>query len=183
MMNIINKLTYLYYKHFGGLVKGLRRQGMKIGKDCVILSGNFWAEAYLIEVGDHVQITYGVNLFTHGGGWLFRQEIPDYDSFGKIVIGNNVYIGNNAMVMPGVTIGNNVLIAAGAVVTKSVPDNVVVGGNPAHVIMGFDDYLKKNYKYNFHSKLVPTKEKEKLLKTISKDDTRLIVKPWMSNTL
>ncbi|MGM8317302.1 DapH/DapD/GlmU-related protein, partial [Clostridium perfringens] len=55
--------------------------------------------------------------------------------FGKpVTIGNNVWIGGHATINPGVTIGNNVVVASGAVVTKDVPDNVVVGGNPAKII-------------------------------------------------
>ncbi|WP_269453174.1 DapH/DapD/GlmU-related protein, partial [Paenibacillus elgii] len=55
--------------------------------------------------------------------------------YGKPVkIGNNVWIGGRAVINPGVTIGDNVVIASGAVVTKDVPDNVVVGGNPAKII-------------------------------------------------
>ena len=55
--------------------------------------------------------------------------------FGKpITIGDNVWIGGHAVINPGVTIGNNVVIAAGAVVTRDVPDNVVVGGVPAKVL-------------------------------------------------
>jgi maltose O-acetyltransferase len=51
-----------------------------------------------------------------------------------ITFGNNVWIGGSAIVNPGVRVGNNVVIASGAVVTKAVPDNVVIGGNPAKVI-------------------------------------------------
>lgn len=55
--------------------------------------------------------------------------------FGKRVeIGNNVWIGGRAVINPGVKIGNNAVIASGTVVTKNVPDNVVVGGNPAVII-------------------------------------------------
>lgn len=55
--------------------------------------------------------------------------------FGKsVTIGNNVWIGGRAIINPGVTIGDNTVIASGAVVTKDVPENVVVGGNPAKVI-------------------------------------------------
>ena len=116
---LFNRLKYHYYVHSGKLIAGLKKQGMKIGNDCCVYSTEFWSEAYLITIGDHVQITDGVKLFTHGGGWMFRNNIPDYDSFGKVTIGNNVYIGNNAMIMPGITIGNNVLIAAGAIVKKT----------------------------------------------------------------
>lgn len=51
-----------------------------------------------------------------------------------VTIGNNVWIGGRAVINPGVTIGDNVVVASGAVVTKDVPDNVVVGGNPARII-------------------------------------------------
>ncbi|HGV0863286.1 TPA: DapH/DapD/GlmU-related protein, partial [Escherichia coli] len=51
-----------------------------------------------------------------------------------VTIGNNVWIGGRAVINPGVTIGDNVVVASGAVVTKGVPDNVVVGGNPARII-------------------------------------------------
>ena len=51
-----------------------------------------------------------------------------------VTIGDNVWIGGSAVINPGVTIGNNAVVASGAVVTKDVPDNVVVGGNPAKII-------------------------------------------------
>lgn len=55
--------------------------------------------------------------------------------YGKpVTIGENVWIGGNAVICPGVTIGDNVVVGAGAVVTKDVPNNVVIGGNPAKII-------------------------------------------------
>ena len=55
--------------------------------------------------------------------------------YGKpVTIGDNVWIGGRAIINPGVTIGDNAVIASGAVVTKDVPNNVVVGGNPAKII-------------------------------------------------
>lgn len=99
-----------------------------------------------------------------GGAKIARVIDPDFDCFGKVKIGSNVYIGNNSLIMPGVTVGDNVLIAAGSVVTHSVPDNVVIGGNPAHVICSFDDYYQKNQKYNVGTKgLSPTEKRSVLL--------------------
>ncbi|MBM7694060.1 acetyltransferase-like isoleucine patch superfamily enzyme [Peribacillus deserti] len=51
-----------------------------------------------------------------------------------ITFGNNVWIGGSAVINPGVTVGDNVVIASGAVVTKDMPENVVVGGNPARIL-------------------------------------------------
>ena len=62
-----------------------------------------------------------------------------YDRFCKtqtapVIIGNNVWIGGGAIILPGVTIGNNVVIGAGSVVTKNIPDNVIAVGSPCRVV-------------------------------------------------
>lgn len=86
-----------------------------------------------------------------------------------MTIGNNVYIGNNTLVMSGVTIGDNVLVAAGSVVTKSVPNDVVVGGNPARIICSRMEYYQRNKAYNVQSCSLSFKAKRKLLKEMSDD--------------
>src|SRR5690606_8062750 len=121
------------------------------------------SEPYLISIGNRVQITDGVKIFTHGGGHVLREKYPDIDFFGKVVIKDNVYIGNNCLIMPGVTIGSNVLVAAGSVVTKSVPDGVVVGGNPAKVLGNITDCEEKMLSKNVASKGMNKTEKEKYL--------------------
>lgn len=60
-----------------------------------------------------------------------------------IHIGDDVWIGGNCTILPGVTIGNNVVVARGAVVTKDIPDNCVVGGVPASVIKNIEDDVKR----------------------------------------
>ena len=92
---------------------------------------------------------------------------PLFDCFGKVVIGDYVYIGSNALIMPGVTIGNNVLVAAGSVVTKSIPSNSVVAGNPARIICTVDEYYDRNQNYDLQSKNIPSSEKRKLLLNLS----------------
>ena len=62
----------------------------------------------------------------------------DIEYADPIKVGNNVWIGGNVVVLPGVTIGNNVVIGAGSVVTKNIPDNVVAVGNPCRVIKKID---------------------------------------------
>lgn len=93
------------------------------------IDSDFWSsEPYLISIGSHCQITSDVKFYTHGGAGAVRRFYPNFDTFGKIQIGDYVYIGSGAKIMPWVKVGDNVLIAAGSVVTKSVPSNMVVAG-------------------------------------------------------
>lgn len=112
------------------------------------------------------------------GGAFIRDEYPGFDCFGKIKIGNYVYIGNNSLIMPGVEVCDNVLIAAGSVVTKSIPPNVVVGGNPAKIICEKSEYIKRNMPYNLNSKGMNYDEKKNLI--LSVDPSRLIVKNYLT---
>ncbi len=77
--------------------------------------------------------TYPFEIF--GNGWeSAAAAAPDYPDKGDTVVGNDVWIGYDALVMPGVTIGNGAIVAARSVVTGDVPAYAVVGGNPARVI-------------------------------------------------
>lgn len=145
-------------------------RGVNLGKDNMVADYDHWGtEPYLIRVGNNCQLTHGCKLFTHGGGNVLRNKYPDFDVFGKIIIGNWVYIGTNALIMPGVTIGDNVLVAAGSVVTKSVPSDSVVAGNPAKIICSIDDYYNRNKKYNIHTKGLSYKAKKEKLITINEN--------------
>ncbi|MBK0010024.1 DapH/DapD/GlmU-related protein [Priestia aryabhattai] len=62
------------------------------------------------------------------------QLVKDREYAKPIIFGDNVWIGGSAVINPGVSIGDNVVIASGSVVTKDVPNNIVVGGNPAKII-------------------------------------------------
>lgn len=104
-----------------------------------------------------------------GGANVARQIIPDFDCFGKVKIEDWCYIGSESLIMPGVTIGEGALVAAGSVVTKSVPSYTVVGGNPARVLCTVDEYIKKNKKYNTHTKGKSEAEKKKILIELTDD--------------
>ncbi|RFU67408.1 acetyltransferase [Peribacillus saganii] len=96
--------------------------------DCVIL------DVCKVRFGDNCLLAPGVHIYTATHP-LNAEKRSSGEEFGKpVIIGDNVWIGGRAVINPGVTIGNNAVIASGAVVTKDVPENVVVGGNPARVI-------------------------------------------------
>jgi acetyltransferase-like isoleucine patch superfamily enzyme len=117
-------------------IRYLRRQGVKIGENCHINTMSFSTEPYLIEIGNHVAIAGGTEFLTHDGAiWCFREEIENADAFGRIKIGNNVFIGNNCTILPNTFVGDNCIIGAGSILRGQFPENSVIIGNPAKVVM------------------------------------------------
>ncbi|WP_338139459.1 acyltransferase [Priestia megaterium] len=151
----------------------LKKKGhIKMGNNCQVFDNvSFGSEPYLIELGDNVRITKGVNFITHDGGvWVLRNNglLKNADIFGRIKIGHNVHIGINAVIMPGVTIGDNVIVGVGAIVTKDVPPNSVVAGIPAKVIKSIDEYFEKNKTIvDFTKHMSPSEKKTYLLEKYS----------------
>lgn len=118
----------------------------------------------MITLGNNVHITDGVKFITHDGGTLiYRQYVPDLEITKPIKIGDYVYIGNNVIILPGVTIGNNVVIGAGAVVSKSIPDNSLAVGVPARVIKTADEYFEKLQRESLHLGNLKGQVKDKAL--------------------
>lgn len=103
-----------------------------IGKFCAIARG----AKFIMNGANHNMSgisTYPFHIF--GNGW--EKVMPPEDSFpykGDTVIGNDVWIGYDALIMPGVKVGNGAIIASRSVVTKDVPAYAVAGGNPAGII-------------------------------------------------
>jgi tetrahydrodipicolinate N-succinyltransferase len=88
-----------------------------------------------------VTVTSGVQFITHDGAtWLLRDEKGRRHRLAPIEIGNDVFIGVNSIILPGVRIGNRVIVGAGSVVNRSIPNNCVVAGVPAKFIRTFDEY-------------------------------------------
>ena len=92
-----------------------------------------------ITIGDDVQIGPNVQLLTPTHPLEPGPRRDKWESGAPITIGDNVWIGGGAIVLPGVTIGDNTVVGAGAVVTKSLPANVVAVGNPARVVRTLDE--------------------------------------------
>lgn len=150
MKKLLKRIIFGYKADSDSYLAALRKMGMKIGdgvylfsspRDCVIDEQN----PYLITIGDNVQLTRGVIILTHDYSWsvvkgcygeVFGHQAP-------VSIGNNVFIGMNAVILAGSTIGDNVIVGAGSIISGTIPSNVVVAGNPAKVLCSIDEYRVK----------------------------------------
>lgn len=164
LKKIINKLRK--YKIRKRVDKAIR-SGMKVG-DSFVCGGNveFGSEPYLISIGNHVQLSGNVIFVTHDGAtWVFRDNLEsckDLTKYGPIKICDNCFIGNRAIILPGVKIGPNTVVAAGSVVAKNAPKDTIVAGSPAKPIMTYDEYVKKCM--DLDQRVEPKNKKQILLK-------------------
>ena len=106
----------------------------------IILDGN------KVEFGDNVFIAPNCSFYTAGHPLNAERRNKGLEYAKPIKVGNNVWIGGNVVVLPGVTIGDNVVIGAGSIVNKDIPSNTVAVGNPCKVIKNFDPYTHGYYK-------------------------------------
>lgn len=145
-------LNYYNYTH----VTELRQ--VKRGKDVIVAPNVSFANGRNIEIGDRSRIGANVSLWAGPGqgriiigtdalfapnvmltaaNYRFNDGSPVTNQAmdeGDIVVGRDVWFGCGVVVLPGVTVGNRAILAAGAIVTKDVPENAIVGGNPARII-------------------------------------------------
>lgn len=145
----------------------LKKLGVNFEPGTVHVYGRIeWqTEPWLITLGKNVYITDGVKFITHDGSTLiYRQFIPDLEITKPIVVGDNVFIGNNVILLPGITIGNNVVIGAGAIVSRSIPDNSLAVGTPARVVKSSDEYFQKLKSESLHLGHLKGKEKDNELR-------------------
>lgn len=149
-MRVIKRIVLALYNRFLIVfdpVKYAKLQGVSIGENVKFYGatpGMFGSEPWLITIGDNVHIVSGCNFVNHDGGVLIlRDKYPDLELTAPINIGNNVYIGMNCTILPGVSIGDNVIIGAGSVVTKSFASDLVIAGVPAKEIKKLDEYINK----------------------------------------
>ena len=120
----------------------LLKRGLKVGKNFHRMGGVVVdpSHCYHITIGDNVTLAPRVHILAH--------DASTYKFIGKtraanVTIGNDVFVGAGAIILPGVHIGNRVVIGAGSIVTHNIPDNSVAVGNPAKVVCSLDDYIAK----------------------------------------
>ncbi len=146
---IIKKIIYRERSSSESYVNFLREKGCEIGEGTRFFDPRGTevdiTKPSLITIGKNVQITAGVKIITHGFDWFVLNGVYGdiLGSSGEIIIGNNVFIGVNTLILKGVTIGDNVIIGAGSLVNRDIPECVVAAGNPIRVISSIEDYYIK----------------------------------------
>ena len=147
--NKIQQLLFLFSRERADF---LRKSGWfhSFGKAVLWQPYSYPSEPYLVSIGDNVKVTAGVRFITHDltpavfgyAGYPVNEDCLYY--MDKIVVGNNVMIGADTIIMPGVTIGDNVIIAAGSVITKDIPSGSVVGGSQQKLLDHLMNLPKKD---------------------------------------
>lgn len=142
-MKLIKELIYRLRGDF--TTEKLISMGMKVGKNFKRLHGVILdpGHCWLIEIGDNVTMAPRVHVLCHDAS---TKTFLDYTKIGRVTIGDNVFIGAESVILPGVTIGNNVIIGANSTVTHDIPDNTVAAGSPARKICSLEEYLEKERK-------------------------------------
>jgi acetyltransferase-like isoleucine patch superfamily enzyme len=139
---------------YAGCSFAIQKDGHCVVGDFTLLNGAIVMAEELVEIGSHCLISWGVGIADSDFHPLEpAQRLIDSQALAPffknrpprpklktapVKIGDNVWIGMNAVILKGVTIGDNSVVAAGAVVTKSVPANTIVAGNPAVEVKKFE---------------------------------------------
>lgn len=122
-------------------IEFLRSRGVKIGENVHILNSLIdYGHGFLVSIGNNVTLT-GVRILAHDAS----TQIPlGVSKVGRVIIGDNVFVGQGSIILPNTHIGNRVIIGAGSVVSKDIPDNSVAAGNPARVIESYDAFVERH---------------------------------------
>lgn len=142
-MKFLRKIKNLFSRPVtnADILASLRKRGVTIGENVDIIDSFIdVCHGHLITIGDNVTIT-GARILAHDAS---TKKPLGYSKIGLVRIGNNVFVGNGAIILPGTNIGNNCVIGAGAVIASDVPDNSVIIGNPARKLCSFDEYIARN---------------------------------------
>lgn len=170
LKGLINKIIYPHYYNNEAYVRYLRRGGAKIG------DGTFFygpkehpvdeTSLQYLEIGKNCRITSGVMILAHDYSYAVLR--PIYHCM---------------LCKCGVTkIGDNVIIGAGSVVTKNVPSNVVVAGNPARIICTLEEYYKKNMdRFSEYAKTMYNRQKEILGRDLDESEMGWYIALWDLN--
>ncbi len=150
-MNSINSIAIsIIYKIINIIQKKRRKKyldkliknGLVLGRNVDIVDTFFFdpSHCFLISIGDNCTICPNVRLIAHDAS---TKKNLGYTKIGKICIQENVFLGDSVIILPGVCVGANSIVGAGSIVTKDIPPNSVVAGNPAIVLGTAEAYRNK----------------------------------------
>lgn len=124
-------------------IEYLRSRGIQIGENVHILNSLIdFDHGFLVSIGNNVTLT-GARVLSHDAS----TQIPlGVSKVGRVIIGDEVFVGQGAIILPNTHIGNRVIIGAGAVVSRDIPDNSIAVGNPIQIIGTYDDYVERHRK-------------------------------------
>ncbi len=151
------------------ITEDLIDMGLVVGKNFKRMHGVILDPSHVwhIHIGDNVTLAPRVHILAHDASLY---NTLGYTRIGNVNIGNNVFIGAESVILPGVNIGNNVIVGANSTVSRDIPNDVVVVGNPAKIICSMSDFLKRNEdlmkkrpcfdeKYTLRGKITPEMKK------------------------
>lgn len=149
LYNHINRMMPISNERY---ISSLRKKGAKVGENTIFFSPRRTivdeGKAFLISIGNYCRITSGVTILAHD----YSRSVLRYyygDNIGgssPVRIGNNCFIGMNAIILMGTSIGDNCIVGAGSVVKGIFPSNSVIAGNPARVICSLEEFLNRRQK-------------------------------------
>lgn len=146
---IINKMFYPHTYSSAAYVTYLIKCGVKIGKGTWFVKPKNTTidtqKGIFLEIGENCCITSGVVILAHDWSYSVVAQVYNeaYEKQQITHIGNNVFIGNNAIILMGAQVGDNIIIGAGAVVSGKIESNSVYAGNPAKKICSLNEQYKK----------------------------------------
>lgn len=150
MLNLPHKIRYMMYSNsvekfdtYKGFFQGewtkVYGEGVfKVGEGsyCGARCGFSTSQGYKIEIGMNCSISHNVRIYTNNrvAQDITKEKDKVAVNYGDVIIGDNVWVGANVIILEGVTVGSNVVIGANSVVNKSIPSNVVAVGAPIRII-------------------------------------------------
>lgn len=169
LKRIVKKIIYHNHSTNDEYISFLKSKGAKIGEGTVFYSPQKHpvdeTSCHFIAIGSNCRITEGVTILGHDYSYAVCR--PTHHAMllksGVTSIGDNVFIGINAIVLMNTVIGNNCIIGAGAVVSGKFGDNLVIAGNPAKEVCTLEEYYRKLRKNFENSARIYYERKSKLL--------------------
>lgn len=164
-VSMIKKVYIKICKILGFTESYAKISGVNFGVKCKFSKiVDFGSEPYLITIGNHFYCSSNITFITHDGSVnVIRNLFEQYraiDLFGRINVGNNVFLGYGVVLLPGVDIGDNVIVGANSLVKGTLLSNSVYAGSPARYICSIEDFHNKKKGMYIYTKYMSSTDKE-----------------------